>query len=64
MNYKIIIPKKGKHVGEARIEGMEQNSNCSQILQEVALRFGPVSKTEKIDHFGEDNPVHDSVFLS
>ena len=64
MNYKIVIPKRGKHVGEARIEGMEANENCTQLLQEVAVSFGSVSSVEKKDHFGDENPVYDNVSLN
>jgi len=64
MQKRIIIPKKGKNVGEIIIEGMEQNANCEQELSHVALQFGSIKSVEKKDHFGDDNPVHDKVILS
>ena len=64
MKYKIVIPKKGEHIGEARVEGMEQNSSCATLLQEIAVGFGPIISNEKKDHFGDDNPVYDSVTIN
>lgn len=64
MRKRIIIPKKGPHVGEIIVEGMEQNVNCEAELTLTASAFGPVSGVTKKDHFGDDNPVHDRVTIN
>jgi hypothetical protein len=61
MKYKIVVPKHGKNAGVVSIEGMEHNENCVAELEKVAVGFGPVKSIEKKDHFGDDNPVFDSV---
>jgi len=61
MRYKIVIPKKGKNAGVAQIIGREQNDQCSQILEEISVRFGPVASVEKIDHDSDDTPVYNDA---
>lgn len=61
MKYKIVIPKTGKNAGEAIVEGMEQNENCHQKLEEVAVNLGTIKSVEPKDHFDDDNPVFDGV---
>ena len=64
MKGRIVIPKKGKNIGNIVVEGMEENENCKEIIEEIAVSFGSISSSQKKDHFDDDNPVHDSVFNS
>ena len=61
MRYKIVIPKKGKNVGVAMVEGLEKNENCRQVLEEVAVSLGGVQSVQPKEHFDDDNPVFDNV---
>lgn len=58
MKIKITIPKTGKDIGVVKVEGMEKNENCRNVVEEVAVRFGAVRNIEDKDHFDDDNPVY------
>ena len=64
MRQKITIPKKGNHIGEVIIEGMEHSETCQHELEELALCFGPIVKSEQKDHFDDENSVHDRVTVN
>lgn len=61
---KIVIPKKGKNVGNVIIEGMEHDESCHSTLEEVAVGFGKILSQENKSHFDDDAPVHDKIFVN
>lgn len=59
MSYKITIPKRGAHAGEATVESLDSTS-CSAI-HDITQNQVIISSTP-INH-GDDVPVYDSVHI-